>query len=96
LIKITVPALPIRNMKGVGKQSNKPYDMNFQTVYCHTADQTGQPLPFPEKVEIILDQGAQPYAPGEYTLSPNSLFVSREGRLEVAPKLVALVKKPVG
>lgn len=95
LIKITVPALPIRNHKGIGKISGKPYDMNFQTVYAHTADQTGAPLPFPEKTEIILDTGAQPYAPGEYTLSPNSLFVGRNGDLEVAPKLVPL-KKPVG
>lgn len=93
MIKITVPALPIRNMKGIGKQSQKPYDMNFQTVYAHTADQTGQPLPFPEKTEVILETGAAAFPPGEYTLSPNSLFVDRQGNLAVAPKLVPLVKK---
>lgn len=94
MIKVTVPALPIRNMKGIGKTSQKPYDLNFQTVYFHTADQTGQPLPFPEKSEIILETGAAAFSPGEYTLSPNSLYVGRNGSLEVAPKLVPL--KPRG
>lgn len=94
MIKVTVPSMPLRNMKGVGKTSGKPYDMTFQTVYFHTADQTGQPLPFPEKSEVILDTGAAAYPPGEYTISPNSLYVGRNGSLEVAPKLVAL--KPRG
>lgn len=93
LIKITVPALPIRNQKGISKVTQKPYDMNFQTVYAHTADAAGQPLPFPEKTELILDTGAAAYAPGDYTLSPNSLYVDRKGNLSVAPKLV-LLKKP--
>ncbi len=93
MIKITVPALPTRNMKGIGKTSGKPYDLTFQTVYCHTADQTGQPLPFPEKTEIILDAGAAAFPPGEYTLSPNSLYVDRQGSLAVAPKLVPLAKR---
>jgi hypothetical protein len=92
LIKITVPALPVRNMAGTSK-TGKAYDLNFQTIYCHTADQTGQALPFPEKTEIILEKGAAAFAAGEYTLLPNSLFVDRDGRLAVAPKLTPL-KKP--
>lgn len=90
MIRITVPALPVRNMKGVGKTSGKPYDLNIQTVYCHTSDTEGNPLPFPEKSEVILDAGQQPYAAGDYTLSPASLYVDRQGRLAVAPKLVPL------
>lgn len=92
MIKVTVHALPVRHMEGIGKTSGKPYSMDFQTVYVHTADQQGNPLPFPEKTEIILDKGAQAYPPGEYTLSPNSLYVDRNGSLAVAPKLVALRK----
>ncbi len=92
MIKFTVPDLPTRHMTGVGKTSGKPYDMTFQTVYAHTADQSGKPLPFPEKTEIILDKGTAPYAVGEYTLSPNSLYVDRNGSLAVACKLVPLRK----
>lgn len=93
MIKITVPALPVRNMKGVSTKANgtaKPYDFNVQTIYCHVADQAGQPLPFPEKSEITLFDGAAPYAAGEYTLSPDSLYVDRQGRLGVSPRLVPL------
>lgn len=86
MIKITVPSLPVRNMAGTSK-AGKAYDLNFQTIYCHTADQTGQPLPFPEKTEIILDKGQVAFPAGEYTLLPNSLYVDRDGRLAVAPKL---------
>lgn len=89
MIKITVPSLPVRKMSGVSK-ANKPYDLTFQTIYCHTADQTGAPLPFPEKVEIILEKEQAPHAAGEYQLLPNSLFVDRDGRLAVAPKLTPL------
>jgi hypothetical protein len=91
LIKVTVPALPVRNMKGIGKTSLKPYDFNIQTIYCHTADQLGNALPFPEKSELMLDSDQAPFPPGEYTLLPNSLYVDRQGRLAVAPKLTKFV-----
>ena len=90
MIKLTIPALPVRNMKGTGKTSGKPYDINIQTVYCHVSDQNGQPLPYPEKSEIMLATGQSPFAPGDYTLSPDSLYVDRQGKLSVSPKLVAL------
>ncbi len=93
MIRITVPNLPVRNMKGIGKASGKPYDLNVQTIYCHTADADGKPLPYPEKSELMLDSGKSPYAPGDYTLSPASLYVDRNGRLAVAPKLVPLPVK---
>lgn len=89
MIKITVPQLPPRRMTGTSK-AGKAYDMTFQTIYCHTSDQTGQPLPFPEKSELILAKDAQPFPPGDYTLSPDSLYVDRDGRLAVAPRLVPL------
>lgn len=94
MIKITVPALPIRNQVGVSTKTGKPYDMDFQVIYCHTADQTGQPLPFPEKTELMLAKGDKKgHPPGVYTLSADSLYVDRDGKLAVAPKLVPLPAK---
>lgn len=94
MIKVTVPAMPTRNQKGIGKASGKPYDMEFQTVYFHTMMKDGTALPFPEKCEIILDRDGQGFpivnAPGEYQLHPNSLYVDRNGSLAVAPRLVAV------
>jgi Helix-destabilising protein len=93
MIRFTVPALPLRQMKGVGKVSQKPYDFHIQTVYVHTVDTNGTPLPFPEKTEISHDAPADAYAPGDYALSPASLYIDRQGRLAVAPKLIP-IKKP--
>lgn len=94
MIRITVPQLPIRNMSGIAKATGKPYNMDFQTVYAHVMGKDGKPLPYPEKTEIVLDKGADglpmAYAPGEYQLAPGSLYVGRNGSLEVAPKLVPL------
>lgn len=93
MIRITVPALPLRHQKGVGKASGKPYDFHAQTIYCHTSDTEGNPLPFPEKSEITVDTPSEAYAPGDYTLSPASLYIDRQGRLAVAPKLVPIKPK---
>ena len=92
MLKVTVVSTAIRNMKGVGKTSGKPYDMNFQTVYLHTIGKDGTPVPFPEKTEIILDKaedGAVLFHPaGEYTLHPSSVYVGNSGNPEVALRLI--------
>ncbi len=96
MIRVTVPALPVRNQSGIGKTSGKAYSLDFQTVYFHTFDKAGHPLPFPEKSEIILEKGSDglpmAYKPGEYQLAPGSFYVDRNGSLAVAPKLVPLSK----
>ena len=97
MIKISVTSTEVRNMRGNGKASGKPYDLNFQTVWAHTSDRNGNPNPYPEKVEIILEkseQGAALFYPvGEYTLAPNSVFVDRGGNLSISPRLVPLKPK---
>lgn len=90
MIRFTVPALPLRQMKGIGKTSQKPYDFHVQTVYVHTVDLEGKPSPFPEKTELSHDKPEDAYAPGEYQLAPASIYVDRMGRLAIGAKLVAL------
>lgn len=95
MIKVSVPSVVTRNQAGIGKTSNKPYNMDFQTVYAHTIGKDGKPNPFPEKTEIILERNEQGqplvYAIGEYQLHPGSLYVDRSGNLAVAPRLAPLV-----
>lgn len=96
MIKFTVIDQKIRENKGIGKASGKPYHMFFQTVYAHTYAKDGALNPFPEKLEIIceLDEHSKmpiTYAPGEYQLLPASIYMGQYG-LEVTPKLVALRK----
>ena len=87
MIEIVVPSPEIREMKGVGKTSGKPYHMRFQTAYAYTIDKEGVRAEFPDKFEIVLDADQPPYPRGKYQLQPSSLYVSRDGRIECAPRL---------
>lgn len=99
MIQISVKSTDVRNQRGTAKASGKAYDINFQTVWAHTSDRNGNPNPYPEKVEIILDkneQGAALFYPvGEYTLAPNSIYVDRSGNLSITPRLLPLKPKAV-
>lgn len=96
MIKVTVTSTDVRNQRGVAKASGKPYNMNFQTVWAHTLDKSGNPNPFPEKTEVILetaeDGAALFHPPGEYTLHPSSVYVDRNGNIALAPRLVPIPK----
>lgn len=98
MIQISVKSTDVRNQRGTAKASGKAYDLNFQTVYVHTFDRNGKPNPYPEKTEIILDKsddGAALFYPiGEYTLAPQSVYVSRNGDMAIQPKLVKIAPKP--
>lgn len=97
MIQVSVTSTEVRNQRGIAKASGKAYDINFQTVWFHTHDRTGQKNPYPEKSEIILEkdaQGAALFWPvGEYTLAPSSVYVDRSGSLAIAPRLVPLKPK---
>lgn len=96
MIRFTVYNQPTRRMSGIGKTSQKPYDLTFQTVYAHTVDRDGVAPPVPEKLEVILEKDAQPYAPGDYTLHPSAVYVDRDGKLQCSPRLVPVkVRAPV-
>ena len=88
MINCVITSPDIREMKGVGKTSGKPYHMRFQTAYCFAVDKDGVTGQFPDKFEITLDDGQPGYPAGKYQLHPSSLFVSRDGRLECRPRLV--------
>lgn len=94
MLKVIVPTVIVRNMTGTAKASGKPYNLDFQTVYVHTFDRNGQPNPYPEKLEIIIDKNehgqAKPYPVGEYQLHPSSIYMDQRGNLAVAPRLVGI------
>lgn len=98
MIKVTVTSPDVRNMSGNAKTSGKPYSLNFQTVWLHTFDKQGNPNPYPEKVEIILEKdqsGAALFYPvGEYIMHPSSIYVDRLGNVAVAPRLSAVKTAP--
>lgn len=99
MLKVTITSADVAEMRGTSKASGRPYYMRRQVAYLHTVDKDGSPAPFPEKTELLLDNGKQdgegrfltppqqPYAPGEYTLHPSSVYVDRDGRLACSLRL---------
>lgn len=98
MIRVSVKSTDVRNQSGNAKATGKPYSLDFQTVYVHTYDRKGNPNPYPEKVEILLDRdqsGAALFYPvGEYVLAPASIYVARNGDLDISPRLQALKAEP--
>lgn len=94
MIKIAITSPDIREMKGIGKTSGKPYHMRFQTGHAFTVAPDGVVSEFPDKFEISLEDGQTPYPRGTYTLSPSAVFVNRDGRMDLRPRLVPVPSKP--
>lgn len=98
MIRVSVKSTDVRNQSGNAKATGKPYNLDFQTVYIHTCDRKGNPNPYPEKVEIMLDRNEQGsalfYPIGEYVLAPQSIYVGRSGDLSISPKLQPLKAEP--
>lgn len=90
MIKIAVSSPEIVERKGIAKTSGKDYHLRIQTAHAFTVSPEGVVAEFPDKFEILLDKDQPPYQRGNYTLSPSAVFVSREGRMEVRPRLIPL------
>lgn len=88
MITIAVTSPEIREMKGIGKVSGRPYHMRIQTAHAFTVSADGVLAEFPDKFEIALDEGQLPYPRGKYHLADSSIAVDRTGRLEVRPRLL--------
>lgn len=86
-IRIVITSPEFREMKGIGKVSNKPYHMRIQTAHAFPVDKDGVIAEFPDKFEIALDADQAPYPRGNYTLQPSAIYVSRDGKLSVSPRL---------
>jgi len=88
MIEIIITSPEVKELKGIAKVSQKPYHLRIQTAYAATVNRdTGEVSEIPDKFEILLDGDQAPYARGKYQLAPSSLYVSREGRLELVPRL---------
>ena len=91
MITIAITSPDIREMKGLAKVSGKPYHMRIQTAHAFSVDSDGTIAEFPDKFEITLEDGQPPYSRGKYTLQPSAVYVSRDGKLSIAPRLAPVV-----
>lgn len=84
-----------------GKNAGRQMTFHEQDAYAFTADDQGRPRPYPQRITLNIDieKGQKPYAPGFYTVCPSSVYVDRFnsltlGRLKLVP-LAAPATAPV-
>lgn len=92
MIKIIVHKSEPRSIPYTSKRTGQQATLRAQEAYAFTVNEQNEPAPFPEKFEILLRDGQPAYPVGEYQLHPSSLYLNREGKLVVAPRLVPLKK----
>lgn len=83
---IEITSSETENVSGTSNRTGKPYSFKKQTAYLHVFGQD-----YPDKTELILDDAQVAYAPGHYHLDGESIYVDRNGRLALTPKLVPVV-----
>lgn len=67
-------------------RDGKPASFTVQVAYVHLAGQK-----YPARIDIAARRDQAPYAPGLYTLSPESFYVGgKYGKLEFSPVLVPI------
>lgn len=78
-LTIEITSTQITNMSGVSKATGKNYSINKQEAWAFINN-----APYPEKLELNLDDGQPPYAVGKYLIDLNSCAsVDRFGGLGV-------------
>ena len=87
MIKIEITTAEVRTMTGVSARTNKSYTIREQDGWAHTFDRHGKLNPYPVRLSVPLGYEQPSYAPGFYTLSPESLYTNRFNQLEIAPVL---------
>lgn len=88
MIKVVISSPDFKELKGIAKGTGNPYHMRIQTAHAFTVSPDGVVTEFPDKFEISLEKEQAPYPRGAYTLSPSAVFVGREGRMEIRPRLI--------
>lgn len=84
MIRVEIPTADA--VRSFTSKAGKPCTKQVGYIHVLTAD--GKPQPHPVRAEWFID-GPEKAAPaGVYLLAPASIYVDRQGRLSVAPKLV--------
>lgn len=93
-IRIVVNSTEVRTIPFVykrGPKSGQSGSMHKQAAWAFCLTQDGKENPYPEKIEVDLREGQQPYPAGEYTLHPSSFWVGGQyGGLNCSPRLAPI------
>jgi helix-destabilizing protein len=73
-IQIEIKSTDIEDKRGISR-AGKPYHIREQFGYADLGKE------YPVEIRVPLDPTAPPYAVGNYSIHPDSLYVDRFGRL---------------
>lgn len=95
MIQVSVHSAALREQPYNDKKTGERKVLHFQTLWLHLIGRNGEAEPYPTKLEVIADvdqRNGMPtaYQPGKYSLHPSAIYIDRDNRLAVAPRLVAI------
>lgn len=74
----------VRVHSGVSRRNNRPYQITKQEGWYHD-----KKAPYPTRIEVALEDGQVPYAPGFYTVDfQHSVYVDRFDSLQLGRLLL--------
>lgn len=82
-LKIEVKSTETVQKGGTGKRSGRAYSFKEQTAFAHIDGK-----PYPVEMSLTLNDNDAAYAPGLYTLAPDSFYIGDFRKLECKPRLV--------
>lgn len=84
MIKITIPTDKTATRKWTDKTTGELRQMTLQTALVYLTNPDGELDGTYDKLERILNTNEHPLPAGDYTLSPASFYLDRNGRLAVS------------
>ena len=93
-LRIEIKSNLVQEISGTSK-AGKPYHMRKQAGWAYTYDSMGALNPFPERIELSLADGQEPFQVGNYTLSPASFFVGDFHSLSIGRPILELIAAPM-
>lgn len=90
MLKIQVETTVIDTKTGTSAKTGKPYCIREQEAWMFGHDRDGKPHPHPQRIRLTLDDDQQPYATGNYTLCPSSIYVDRFNQIAIRARLRAV------
>lgn len=96
MLRVIVESASVKIKKGISDRTGKPYQIREQEVFVFLFDAFGVEKKYPSSTRVVLED-AEPYAPGEYTISPDCFYLGKYdqlmiGRITLKPRPVAGVK----
>lgn len=82
MFRVVVETTETEVKQGTSTKTGKPYRIVEQRAHVFLRDgKSGKEATYPQGFRLTLEDGAEPYAPGEYFIDPSSVYVGRYGEL---------------